>query len=155
MKAIEINGIIKVYSKLPNSWKGVMGNFSKLSNEEIKAYGFYDVVIPDYNKDSETLSAVFWDVNNKVFTYNVEDKDLSNTTIEELKEGQIKDLKARGHLELQKTDWYIWRKIEKNIDIPNNISSERDAIKEKINTKESEINALTTKKNIMEYDKTI
>ena len=50
MKAIEINGTIKVYSKLPNSWEGVMGNFSKLSDEEIKAYGFYDVVIPDYKK---------------------------------------------------------------------------------------------------------
>ena len=155
MKAIQIEGKIKVYKTLPDSWKGVMGNFSMLSDEEVKAYGFYNVVIPNYNNNSEKLSDIFWDESNKIFTYNVEDKDLSNITIEELKESQIKDLKARGHLELQKTDWYIWSKTEKNIDIPNTISSERDAIREKINTKESEINALTTKKDIMEYDKTI
>ena len=35
MKAIQIEGKIKVYNPLPNSWKGVMGNFSKLSDEEI------------------------------------------------------------------------------------------------------------------------
>jgi len=40
MKAIEINGTIKVYSKLPNSWEGVMGNFSKLSDEEILERGY-------------------------------------------------------------------------------------------------------------------
>ncbi len=155
MKAIEINGKIKVYKTLPNSWKGVMGNFSMLSDEEIKAYGFYNVIIPEYNGLSEKLSDIFWDESNKVFTYNVEDKDLSNTTIEKLKEDQIKDLKARGYSELQKTDWYVWRKTEKDINMPSAISSERDAIREKINTKESEINALTTKKDIMEYDKTI
>jgi len=155
MKAIEINGTIKVYSTLPNSWKGVMGNFSKLSDEEIKAYGFYDVFIPEYNDLSETLSDIFWDNDNKIFTYTVENKDLSNLTVEELKENEIKDLKARGHLKLEKTDWYVWRKVEKNINIPNAISSERDEIRQKINTKESEINALVTKKNIVEYDKTI
>ena len=155
MKAIEINGKIKVYKSLPNSWKGVMGNFSMLSDEEIKAYGFYDVITPDHNAKSEKLSDIFWDNDNKVFTYNVEDKDLSNITIEELKESHIKDLKARGYNELQKTDWYVWRKTEKDINIPDTISSERDAIREKINTKESEINALTTKKDIVEYDKTI
>ena len=103
MKAIEINGTIKVYSTLPNSWKGVMGNFSKLSDEEIKAYGFYDVFIPEYNDLSETLSDIFWDNDNKIFTYTVENKDLSNLTVEELKENEIKDLKARGHLKLEKT----------------------------------------------------
>ncbi len=154
MKAIEINGTIKVYKTLPDSWKGVMGNFSMLSDEEIKTYGFYDVVTPDYNNKSEKLSDIFWDAGNEVFTYTVNEKEWSQT-LDELKESQIEDLKARGHLELQKTDWYVWRKTEKNIDIPNTISSERDAIREKINTKESEINALTTKKDIVEYDKTI
>ena len=56
MKAIKINGNIKVYSNLPNSWEGVMGNFSKLSDEEIKAYGFYDIVTPDYNPTIQKLS---------------------------------------------------------------------------------------------------
>ena len=41
--------------------------------------------------------------------------EFQKKTIEELKEGHIKDLKARGYNELQKTDWYVWRKTEKDI----------------------------------------
>ena len=40
MKAIKINEEIKVYSELPNSWKGVMGNFSMLSEEEINTHAY-------------------------------------------------------------------------------------------------------------------
>ena len=150
MKAIEINGTIKVYSKLPNSWEGVMGNFSKLSDEEIKAYGFYDVVIPDYNKASETLSAVFWNESDKVFTYNVSDIDF-NRTLAELKEAKIKGLNMNALSKLSKTDWYITRKTEKNIDIPETITTERDAIRSKVTASETEINNLTTKKAVAEY----
>tara|TARA_Y100000361_G_C11016800_1_gene267322 strand:+ start:227 stop:691 length:465 start_codon:yes stop_codon:yes gene_type:complete len=152
MKAIQINGEIKVYNPLPNSWKGVMGNFSKLSDEEIKSYGFYDVVVPEYNKNSQQLSDIFWDESKEIFTYTVNDRSI-DITIEELKENEIKDLKKRGYNELLKTDWYIWRKVEKNIDIPDSITSERDAIRAKVNAKENEINALTTKKEIIEYNK--
>jgi hypothetical protein len=150
MKAIEINGTIKVYSKLPNSWKGVMGNFSKLSDEEIKAYGFYDVVTPEYNKVSETLSAVFWNESDKVFTYNVSDIDF-NGTLAELKEGKIKGLNMNALSKLNATDWYITRKAEKNIDIPSSVTTERDAIRSKVTTAETEINNLTTKKAVAEY----
>ena len=45
MKAIDINGNIKVYNQLPSSWQGVMGNFSKLSDEEIKAYAGSEVIL--------------------------------------------------------------------------------------------------------------
>ena len=61
MKAIDINGNIKVYNQLPSSWQGVMGNFSKLSDEEIKAYGFYDVIIPEFNVKTQELSNLFFD----------------------------------------------------------------------------------------------
>ena len=153
MKAIEINGKIKVYSNIPESWKGVMGNFSKLSDEEIKAYGFYDVVVPEYNDISEKLSDVFWDESNKVFTYTVNDKDFSGATIDELKESQIKDVRARGYIKLQKTDWYIIRKAERNVSVPSEITTERNNLFAKLETKESEINALTSKKDIIEYNK--
>jgi hypothetical protein len=151
MKAIEINGIIKVYSKLPNSWKGVMGNFSKLSDEEIKAYGFYDVVIPEYNIRSEKLSDIFWDENNKIFTYTVSDIEY-NETIEKFKQAKIENIKINALGKLSKTDWYITRKAEKNIDIPEAITAERDAIRAQVNTKETEVNNLTTKKALAEYD---
>ena len=85
MKAIEINGNIKVYDPLPSSWKGVMGNFSKLSDEEIKAYGFYNVVVPKYDQRVEVLDDLYFDSTNEVFTQDVKDKTWV-LTLEELKE---------------------------------------------------------------------
>jgi len=150
MKAIQIDGKIKVYNPLPNSWKGVMGNFSGLSDEEIKAYGFYDVVVPEYNKASESLSNIFWDADNEIFTYTVSDTEFPGT-LEELKEGKIKGLNMNALNRLSGTDWYITRKTEKNIDIPEAITTERNDIRTQVNTKEAEINALTTKKAVVEY----
>jgi len=154
MKAVEINGTIKVYSNLPNSWEGVMGNFSGLSDEEIKAYGFYDVVTPDYNSTIQKLSNIFWDADNKVFTYTVSNIEFSET-LEELKEAKIKSLKRNGLNSLSVTDWYVTRKTEKNIDIPSSIITERDTIRSQVNTKETEINNLTTKNAVVEYSTSI
>ncbi len=38
------------------------------------------------------------------------------------------------NIELQKTDWYVWRKTEKNIDIPDTISSETASATIQINS---------------------
>jgi DNA repair exonuclease SbcCD nuclease subunit len=151
MKAIQIDGKIKVYNPLPNSWKGVMGNFSKLSDEEIKAYGFYDVVTPDYNSKSQELSDIFWDVGNEVFTYTVNEKEWSQT-LDELKQLKITSLKVNIQHKLNETDWYVIRKSERDIDIPSDITTERNNLFSKCETKETEINNLTTKKAVIEYD---
>ena len=94
MKAITINSEIKVYNKLPNAWGPVMGNFSKLSDEEIESYGFYDIVIPTYNSKSEKLSDIFWDEDNQVYTYTVSDKEWSQT-LDKLKEIRITSAKDK------------------------------------------------------------
>ena len=139
-----------MYRNLPNSWEGVMGNFSKLSGEEIRAYGFYDVVTPDYNSTIQKLSDIFWDADNKVFTYSVSNIEFSET-LEELKEAKIKSLKMNALNNLSVSDWYVTRKAEKNIDIPSSIITERDTIRSQVNTKETEINNLTTKNAVVEY----
>ena len=144
MKAIQIEGKIKVYNPLPNSWKGVMGNFSKLSDEEIKAYGFYDVVTPDYNSKSQELSDIFWDAGNEVFTYTVNEKEWIQT-LDELKQRGITSLKVNIQHKLNETDWYVTRKSERDIDIPSDITTERNNLFSKCETKETEINNLTTK----------
>ena len=131
-----------------------MGNFSKLSDEEIKAYGFYDVVTPEYNSNSEKLSDIFWNENNKIFTYTIIDIEWPQT-IEKFKQTKIEDIKINALSKLNKTDWYITRKAEKNIDIPEAITVERDTIREQVNTKEIEINNLTTKKAVAEYSVSI
>lgn len=154
MKAIEINGEIQLYHELPKSWGGVMGNFSLLSEEEIKSYGFYDVIVPEHNSRVEQLSNIFWDADNEVFTYTVSDREWLQS-LEEIKEVKINAIKVNAQGKLNKTDWYVTRKAEKNIDIPESITTERDQIKATVDIEETEINALTTKKSIILYNSSV
>jgi len=151
MKAIDINGEIKTYNELPQSWEGVIGNFSMLSEDEIKDYGFYDVIIPDYDSRIEVKSEIYWDSENEVFTYDISDKVLSNT-LQELKDIRITELKFVIHTKLTKTDWYITRKSERNIAIPADIISEREDIINSYETNKTNINNLTTKKEVVVYE---
>ena len=154
MKAIKINGEIQLYHELPKSWGGVMGNFSLLSEEEIKSYGFYDVIVPEHNSRVEQLSNIFWDADNEVFTYTVSDREWLQS-LEEIKEVKINAIKVNAQGKLNKTDWYVTRKAEKNIDIPESITTERDQIKATVDIEETEINALTTKKSIILYNSSV
>ena len=151
MKAININGQIKQYSKLPSSWGNVLGGFDLLSDEQLKTYGFYDVVIPDYDSRVEDLGELYFDSASETFT-----KDISNKTwvltLAELKEQQINNFKHRIGAELAKTDWYVIRNQETGAAIPADITSAREALRDQCDTVESEINALTTKKAVMSYD---
>jgi hypothetical protein len=151
MKAIDINGKIKQYSKLPSSWKNVLGGFNLLSDEELKQYGFYDVAIPEYDSRIEVVGDLYFDSASETFT-----KDVSGRTwvltLPELKEQQINNFKHSTGSKLQETDWYIIRNQETGDAIPSDITSARQALKDQANTVESEINALTTKKAVMSYD---
>ena len=151
MKAIDINGEIKTYNELPQSWEGVIGNFSMLSEDEIKDYGFYDVIIPDYDSRIEVKSEIYWDSENEVFTYDISDKVLPNT-LQELKDIRITELKFVTHTKLTKTDWYITRKSERDIAIPADIISEREDIINSYETNKTNINNLTTKKEVVVYE---
>ena len=51
----------------------------------------------------------------------------------------------------EETDWYILRKAERNIDIPSEITTERNNLFAELETKENEINALTNKADIITY----
>ena len=78
MKAIEINGNIKTFRRLPNVWEDENGshlNFRKVADPT--EFGFYDVVTPQYDKVSERLSAIYFDGDK--FTYDVVAIDLEGT----------------------------------------------------------------------------
>jgi len=151
MKAIEINGQIKQYSKLPSSWGNVLGGFDLLSNDELKTYGFYDVVIPDHDSRVEDLGELYFDSASETFTKDVSDRTWV-LTLAELKEQQINNFKHSTGTKLQETDWYIVRNQETGTAIPADITSARQALRDQCDTVESEINALTTKKAVMSYD---
>tara|TARA_B100001059_G_C17582722_1_gene450679 strand:- start:293 stop:748 length:456 start_codon:yes stop_codon:yes gene_type:complete len=149
MKAIEINGEIKVYNSLPNSWKGVMGNFSKLSDEEIKAYGFYDVIQPEYDPIIEELGALYLKDNKYYYTVNAK---TWSKTVAELKEEKINQLNYNTKAELEITDWYYIRKLNRNIDVPQEVEDQRTIILNNHNDHETALNALTKKTDIVKYE---
>ena len=151
MKAIEINGQIKTYDRLPKSWGNVLGGFDLLSDDELKTYGFYDVVIPDYDSRVEDLRELYFDSASETFTKDVSDKTWV-LTLAELKEQQINNFKHSTGIKLQQTDWYIIRNQETGDAIPADITSARQALRDQSEVVENEINALTTKKAVMSYD---
>ena len=151
MKAIDINGEIKIYSQLPKSWGNIIGGFNTLSDEEAKEYGFYDVVSPDYDNAVKILGDIYFNEDNEVFTYSVENI-VFNETLAELKESKIESLRNDTNKKLAETDWYVIRNAESSIDIPQDIQDARAAILSNHDTSESEINALSTKKSVVSYE---
>ena len=151
MKAININGQIKLYGRLPKSWGNIIGGFNTLSDEEVKEYGFYDVVNPDFDNATQNFGDIYFDSNNEVFTYSVEDITF-NETLAELKESKIESLRDYTNKKLAETDWYVIRNAERSIDIPQDIQDARAAILSNHDTSESEINALSTKKSVVSYE---
>ena len=151
MKAIDINGQIKQYSKLPSSWGNVLGGFDLLTDDELKTYGFYDVVIPEYDSRFEDLGELYFDNASETFTKDVSDKTWVKT-LSELKEEVIFNFNYLTQIKLQKTDWYIVRNQEIGTAIPADITTERQTLRDQANIVKTEINALTTKKAVMSYD---
>ena len=170
MVAIEKSGTIQTFNRLPNEWndeKGYHINFRKVTNKE--DYGFYDVVTPQYDKITQQLSPIFWDADNKVFTYTVSNIDFDATypvldeegkETEETKPVYDKDklkadiivtAKADANLLLAPTDWYSSRKSELGTAIPDSILADRKKIRDKVDAIEAEVAALTTVESILKY----
>ena len=170
MIAIERSGTIQTFNRLPNEWndeKGYHINFRKVSNKE--DYGFYDVVTPEYDKVTQQLSPIFWDADNKVFTYTVNNIDFDATYPELDEEGEetgktisvydkdklkadiITTVKADANRLLAPTDWYSSRKSELGTAIPDSVLADRKKIRDKVDTIETEVAALTTVESILKY----
>lgn len=154
-KAINRNGVIKVYEGVPKtlySSSGTYLNAPAMTSGELRSAGLFDVVLPDgYDSAIHNLSDIYWDSVNLNFTYDKSNKTWSQT-LTELKEQKVANLKASANSELSKTDWYIVRAAEGGTATPQSILDDRAAIRTTVATKESEINALTSKKSVITYD---
>ena len=148
MKAINEKGTIKTFSTL-KSYGNILG-LQYASDEKLKEIGFHEVVIPA-TKASEELGQIKWDSKNGVFTYPVKNKTYS-ATLAEMKDNAIKSLKSQANSKLAQTDWYIVRKADTGAEIPQDIIDARAAIRTAVNTKEAEIDALTSKAKVVEYN---
>ena len=162
MKARIEDGKIVKYNKIPNSFRAngklILGGGSNLPSDKLQEYGFYDVVVPEYDSLIETIYNLHlvndyphMDETISVFTYDKKDKNITQT-IAELKSDKIDVIKRNAHEELSITDWYVIRKLENDIDIPSDVSTQRAAIRGSIQTKENEINALDSKESVLRYN---
>ena len=149
MKAIQdSDGKITVFNSTPKNWGAVICGFNTFSNEKLQTYGFYDVVRPTI-KESQELGAIEWDADNQVFTYPVQNKTYSQT-VAELKTQKIDNLKSIYNRELGKTDWIIIR-AQEGTAAPQSTLDSRAALRTECASKEAEINGLSTKAQIADY----
>jgi len=146
MKAINIDGTIKIYSNL-KSFGGALG-LQYSSDSDLEALGFYDVVTPT-TKQSQELGDIEWDADNEVFTYPVQNRTYSQT-VAELKTQKIENLKYIYGSELGKTDWIIIR-AQEGTAAPQSTLDARAALRSECASKEAEINALSTKASVIDY----
>lgn len=166
MKArLEAGKVVK-YSEIPNTLfeaSKTITNAKRLTIAEQEALGFFDVITPSYDPVTEVIYNLHFDnaypsptpddasATREVFIYDKKNKTISET-VAELKTKRIEELKKVAYDKLSSTDWYAIRKAENGTAIPSDVVTERSGIRTSVTTKESEINALTTKASILKYD---
>ena len=152
MRANNINGEIKVFNKLPSTWNGkkhYMGGFASSPVEVLEEEGFYEVVDPQYDPAIEELGELYLEDNK--YYYKVIQKTWSET-LAELKENKIKELQNNTNYNLKNTDWYYIRKLDRNVEVPQEVEDERAIILNNHNDHETAINALTKKADVVKYE---
>ena len=109
-------------------------DYSKFKDEE-----WYNNTNITYSFDGSKVVGSYGDATAKahadvLFTQEDEDNGLGtkdDIKVAGLKTVLIKQVKAEAAQELQKTDWYITRKTEKDTAIPSSITTHRDAVRAK------------------------
>ena len=155
MKAVNNNGIITTFPDIPKQFRSSTGyhlNARAMTADELRNAGLFDVIIPEeYDSRIHDLDEIYFDSASSVFRKDLINKTWSET-LAELKAKQIDNFKGQINSKLATTDWYVTRKVERNIDIPQDIQDTRAGLLTQLDTVETEINALTTKKAVVSYD---
>jgi hypothetical protein len=122
MVANKINGQIKTWQGIPNKWQNIL-NYNKMDPARHKADGFFPVVMPALDPETQRRGQLIWDAANTYFTYEIigltqeeinrraqdkEDADEASTVVNQRK--------ADGELALDRIFALIERKY-KNGDI--------------------------------------
>lgn len=155
MKAVNNNGIITTFPDIPKQFRSSTGyhlNARSMTADELRSAGLFDVIIPEeYDSRIHDLDEIYFDSASSVFRKDLINKTWSET-LAELKAKQIDNFKGQINSKLATTDWYVTRKVERSIDIPQDIQDTRAGLLTQLDTVETEINALTTKKAVVSYD---
>lgn len=147
MKAIEINGEIKLFHRTPKNWSNENGTHFNIGDGS--DYGFKNVATPEYDERIEELVNLHLD--GDFYTYDVIDKPIKET-LAVLKKAKIAELKNIASNKLFQTDWYIIRNSDSGEEVPQEIKDSRADIRSKSDTIEAEINALNSKKEVILFN---
>ena len=113
-------------------------DYSKLKNEE-----WYNNTDVTYAFDGSKVTGSYGDATAKAHADTLwteqdktdglirEGEDVGDVATRGLKYNLIQQVKSQAESELNKTDWYITRKAEKDTAIPSSITTHRDAVRAK------------------------
>jgi len=155
MKAINNQGIITIHQSVPHTLQtptGTIMNAPALSDNELKELGLFDLIIPaDFDERIHDLGEIYFDSATSVFKKDIVNKTWTKT-IQQYKEQAINNFNHRVGSELDKSDWYIIREMENGTEVPSEITSKRQTLRDTANATEIEINELITIEEIITFD---
>jgi len=174
MKARVKNGQVQVYRSLPSEFTkedgSVILNFRNADEETLKSAGFYDVVKPSYDPQTQTKGGLYFDADNEIVTYDVSNIDFNQDVaiigedgeptgetekrykIADIKASKISEIKFKAGKMLEPTDWQVIRKAERDIDIDTDVATERAGILAEADRLEAEVNAKKSYKTALQYN---
>ena len=134
---------------LPYIENQIVKDADTLSEDTLKLFGFFDVVIPECDWRIQELTDIYFDVD--VFKRDVIAKDLP-LTIEEYKEQVLKYYDSILFGEFFKTDYHYIKQLELGTEIPQDVLDSRADLRTEAESVKAEIMALTTKEDVLTYD---
>ena len=155
MKAVNNAGIITFYQSVPDTFRSSTGlhlNVKNWSSQDMKDNGLFDVIIDEsYDERIHDLGEIYWETESTVFKKDIINKTFTRS-LEEYKEQAINNFNSRVGSELAKSDWYIIREMENGTEVPSEITSKRQTLRDIANGTEIEINKLITIEEIITFD---
>lgn len=155
MKAVNNAGIITFYQSVPDTFRSSTGlhlNVKNWSSQDMKDNGLFDVIIDEsYDERIHDLGEIYWETESTVFKKDIINKTFTRS-LEEYKEQAINNFNSRVGSELAKSDWYIIREMENGTEVPSEITSKRQTLRDTANGTEIEINELITIEEIITFD---
>lgn len=145
MKGRIENGNIKLYKTLPTVHRGAQGvvlNFRKASKEVLEANGYFDVVKPSFDVRTQDKSGIYWNEEDKVFTYDVTDKVFTDDDLLNVKLTLKSEVRKRCGEMLKETDWKVIRQVERGVDMSDSDKQERLDVLDECDRLETEIEAI-------------
>ena len=113
--------------------------------------GWVDEILPEMDPFTQYTDSPYYDLELGKVTYAVLDRqDLP--TLDQAKSDKVIDIKQAANQRLSGTDWYVVRKIEKNKNLPAEVSHEREAIRAKSDAMEAKVMSFQSLKEVMMFE---